>query len=447
MEHPDYYKNKLTYPIPGAETYEQIQVRLKEFLADVVQRYPGKQVVVVAHNAVMRTLRLLLESLDAKTLSDYHPQLSTPLRYDLVGPCSKCGSWQLSQDPDTLDTWFSSGLWTFSTLCWPKPTRELATFHPTNVLETSYDILFFWVARMVLMTTYLLGEVPFRTVYLHGLVRDKQGRKMSKSLNNGIDPLEMIPKYGADALRLSMIIGTTPGNDSKLYEEKIAGYRNFVNKLWNIVRFVNLSAGTLNLLEVVPPAATLADRWVLSRFGSVARLVTKKIEEYDFSAAGEALYDFTWHELADWYLEIAKLEGGKDKMLSYLVTQLLKLWHPFTPFVTETLWQETFGAAAGSLMVARWPKQLPEYSESAEKDFKLVQDVVTALRTYRTENQLEPTQVLRVALKQPNAILEQSQNLIEGLRTKAKFTTDNLEALDGKELDIAGVKFVIGIDK
>ncbi len=422
-DYPEYYKDKLTYPVPGAETYAEIEARLRSWLEDVVKKYAGKKVTVVAHNAVMRTLRKALEGLDDATLTNYLPKISEPLTYQLVGSCPHCKSWSLSQDEDTLDTWFSSGLWTFSTLGWPEKTRELATFHPTNVLETSYDILFFWVARMVLMTTYLLEQVPFHTVYLHGLVRDKQGRKMSKSAGNGIDPLEMIEKYGADALRLAMIIGTTPGNDFQLYEEKIAGYRNFVNKLWNIVRYVNLSVGELVLREELPRATTLADRWILSRFGSVARLVTKKITTFQFSEAGEALYDFTWHELADWYLEIAKLEGGKDEILSYLLTNLLKLWHPYTPFVTETLWQETFGESAGLLMVAKWPKQLPTYDETAEKEFKLVQDVVTALRTYRTEHKLEPGQEISMALREPNVVLEQNRVLLEGLRTKTRVVT------------------------
>ncbi|KKT15377.1 MAG: Valine-tRNA ligase, partial [Parcubacteria group bacterium GW2011_GWF2_43_38] len=207
--------------------------------------------------------------------------------------CLKCKASNLEQDPDTLDTWFSSSLWTFSTLGWPDKTKDLATYHPTSVMETGYDILFFWIARMVLMTQYSLGDIPFRTVYLHGLVRDKQGRKMSKSLGNGIDPIAMIDKYGADALRLSMIIGTTPGNDFRLYDEKIAGYRNFVNKLWNIVRFANLTA-ELKIVEIPPEAKTLADKWILSRFARVADLVTKKIESYSFSEAGESWLIGIW---------------------------------------------------------------------------------------------------------------------------------------------------------
>ena len=348
------------------------------------------------------------------------------------------------QDEDTLDTWFSSSLWTFSTLGWPhfakatrgKPGQEndLANFHPTSVMETGYDILFFWVARMVLMTKYLLRDVPFKTVYLHGLVRDKQGRKMSKSLGNGIDPLAMIDKYGADALRLSMIIGTTPGNDFRLYEEKIAGYRNFVNKLWNISRYILLSVESPQVTDSVPEAKTLADKWILSRFRTIADLVTNKIQTYQFSEAGEALYEFTWHEFADWYLEIAKIEGDKEKILNYLLTGILKLWHPFTPFITEVLWQEAFDKEAGLLMVQRWPQSLPLVDSLAEVEYNKIQRIVTALRTYRTDHKVPPTTELKVAVsKDSQGIISKYMSLIEGLRTKVKIVSQNGS---GDELDI-----------
>ncbi|MEK7496783.1 MAG: valine--tRNA ligase [Patescibacteria group bacterium] len=326
------------------------------------------------------------------------------------------------QDPDTLDTWFSSSLWTFSTLGWPNQTLDLKTFHPTSVLETGYDIIFFWVARMILMTKYVLNEVPFKTVYLHGMVRDKQGKKMSKSLGNGIDPIVMIEKYGADALRLSMIIGTTPGNDFRLYEEKIAGYRNFVNKLWNISRYILMTVKEPQVVENVPEAKTLADKWILSRFSFVANLVTEKITKFEFSPAGETLYDFTWGTLADWYLEVAKVEGGKDEILNYLLTQILKLWHPFTPFVTEVLWQEAFGDKSGLLMVQGWPKDLPARSEQSEKEFKVIQDVVTTIRNFRSEQKIEKERLIDVVLtsKEFSAIINSQKLIIEGLYTKVK---------------------------
>lgn len=309
--------------------------------------------------------------------------------------CPKCGRAQLEQDPDTLDTWFSSGLWTFSTLGWPKQTKDLKTFHPTNLLETGYDILFFWVARMVLMSTALLGEVPFRTVYLHGLVRDKDGHKMSKSRpETAIDPLDMVQKYGADAVRLSLVIGSTPGNDVRLWEDKIASYRNFVNKLFNIARFISLSVDELREVKLSPRPKTLADRWILRQLHTLTRRVTTGIEAYEFSAVGEALYEFTWNELADWYLEIAKVEGNKDQMLRYLLQQLLKLWHPFTPFVTEHLWSR-FGAKQ-PLLVQPWPRALG--TRAPVKDFDLVRRVVSTIRTLRSQSKVDPAKRVSVLL-------------------------------------------------
>ncbi|PJE76061.1 valine--tRNA ligase [Candidatus Uhrbacteria bacterium CG10_big_fil_rev_8_21_14_0_10_48_11] len=278
------------------------------------------------------------------------------------------------QDPDTLDTWFSSSMWTFSTLLassvktatlqdWMKKSPDFKTFHPTSVLETGYDILFFWVARMILMTTYAVDQIPFRTVYLHGLVRDKLGRKMSKSLGNGIDPVEMIEEYGADAVRLSLVIGTTPGNDIRLYEEKIATYRNFVNKLWNISRYILMSTTPT---EVAPTPTTLADEWILYRFDELKREVEDHIKAYRFSAAGEALYDFTWNKLADWYVEFSKIEKNKDAILRHLLKQLLVLWHPFTPFVTEHIW--SLLDKKEQLITSPWPDTPTQEQLDADYD-------------------------------------------------------------------------------
>ena len=267
--------------------------------------------------------------------------------------------WQ--QDPDTLDTWFSSGLWTFSTLGWPKKTKDFDTYHPTSVLETGYDILFFWVARMILMSTYLIGEVPFRTVYLHGLVRDEQGRKMSKSLGNVIDPLTMVEKYGADATRLSLIIGAAPGNDLKLAEDRVKGYRNFANKLWNIARFIQMN--TKDYKEEKNPKLSSKDTKILSDFKKTKQKVTKLIEEYRLSQAAETLYHYTWHTLADKILEDSKevLENKKTRsarqyVLSMVLQELLRLLHPFTPFVTEELYQQLFlKDKKKNLMIESWP--------------------------------------------------------------------------------------------
>ncbi len=280
--------------------------------------------------------------------------------------CRKCNGTKFTQDPDTLDTWFSSGLWTFSTLGWPEETKDLERFHPTSVMETGYDILFFWVARMILMSTYTLGEVPFKTVYLHGLVRDKLGRKMSKSLGNGIDPLDMIKKFGADAVRLSLVIGTTPGNDIRLYEEKIAGYRNFVNKVWNISRFIirNLQFNPESFqdqsakLQFKIQNFTLADHWILYELSELVKRVNKNLESYRFSAASEDIYEFMWHKLADVYIEEIKREKleHRQEILEYILEKYLIMLHPFVPFVTEGIWGKL--KTKDLLMIQPWVEKL-----------------------------------------------------------------------------------------
>lgn len=247
------------------------------------------------------------------------------------------------QETDTLDTWFSSALWTFSTLGWPEKTEDLKTFHPTAVMETGYDIIFFWVARMILMSTYHMNEVPFKKVYLHGLVRDKQGRKMSKSLGNGIDPLDMSDKYGTDALRLALVVGITPGNDSRMYEEKIKGYRNFATKLWNIARFCQMRE--VKLEQETPKPQTSADAWILEKLFETISFTENEYAKFNFGQIGEKLYNFTWHEFADWYVETAKNQEDQsqtNKILGYILSEILKLLHPFTPFITEKIW-ESFG--------------------------------------------------------------------------------------------------------
>ncbi|MDP2735938.1 MAG: class I tRNA ligase family protein, partial [bacterium] len=263
------------------------------------------------------------------------------------------------QDPDTLDTWFSSGLWTFSTLGWPKETEDLKTYHPTSVLETGYDILFFWIARMILMTTCLTGQIPFHTVYLHGLVRDEKGRKMSKSLGNIIDPLDMIEKYGADATRLSLIIGAAPGNDMKLSEDKVRGYRNFVNKIWNIARFV------LMQIEGTPAKTQLSadDKKILEDFAEVAKQATASLEAFRLSEAADALYHYLWHTFADKVLEESKpvlqdpsTKASRQYVLLSVLADSLRLLHPFIPFVTEEIYQLLpLSEKKESLMIEQWP--------------------------------------------------------------------------------------------
>ncbi len=267
------------------------------------------------------------------------------------------------QDPDTLDTWFSSGLWTFSTLGWPEETPDLKMYHPTAVLETGYDILFFWIARMILMSGFHLGQIPFKTAYLHGLVRDGQGRKMSKSLGNIIDPLDMIAKYGADATRLSLIMGATPGTDIKLAEDRIKGFKHFANKIWNITRFVLTNTAGATLEE--PRALPARDREILEGLAAVVREVSEDLSAYRLHLAAEKLYQYVWTEFADTILEESKpiLQGtdaeakaARQYTLYQCLTTSLKLLHPFMPFVTEAIWQELPQKESDFLMVASWPK-------------------------------------------------------------------------------------------
>ena len=344
------------------------------------------------------------------------------------------------QDPDTLDTWFSSGLWTFSTLGWPNENSEdFKNFHPTSLLETGYDILFFWVARMILMTTYTLGNIPFEKVYLHGLVRDEQGRKMSKSLGNIINPLDMIEKYGTDATRLSLVLGNTPGNDMKLSEEKIAGFRNFANKLWNISRFMllNIENKELRITNYgTCEPKTLADRWILWKLNHVVFDTNNDFEKYQLSAAGERLRDFTWGELADWYLEIAKVEGAfsasskqdKSEILNYILNTILKLWHPFMPFVTETIWSEVYGTEE-MLLVSSYP-QVSESPAATDADLEFFatsfQKIITQIRALRTEYKIEPAKKLKVTLvsKEKAKLLESNKALFVRLANLEEVTVN-----------------------
>jgi valyl-tRNA synthetase len=274
--------------------------------------------------------------------------------------CSTCG-WDLyEQDPDTLDTWFSSGLWPFSTLGWPEKTADLATYFPNSVLETGYDIIFFWVARMILMSEVLMGEAPFKRVYLHGLVRDDKGRKMSKSLGNIIDPLTMADKYGADATRLSLVIGAAAGNDIKLSEDRIRGYRNFSTKLWNIARFIQMNKPE-SFNESIAKKINLSMREEIKELATLKAEITKHIDGFEFHLAGEKLYHYTWHRLADEIIEQEKktLADGTEAekaepyaLLEHLLLESLKMLHPFMPFITEEIYQ--IFRPGRTLMIEKW---------------------------------------------------------------------------------------------
>ncbi len=347
-----------------------------------------------------------------------------------------------TQDSDTLDTWFSSGLWTFSTLGWPEQTNDLQTFHPTDVLETGYDIIFFWVARMILMTRFLLKKNPFHHVYLHGLVRDEQGRKMSKSLGNIIDPLDVIDKYGTDAVRLSLMIGSTPGSDTRLSDEKVAGYRNFSNKLWNIARFILTTCDfTSRALEIHKEKLTLADTWILHQLAFTQERVTQAIEQYQFSLAGEVLREFTWNQLADWYLEIAKVEGTKAPILAHILCDLLKLWHPLIPFVTEEIYSHLpkHLRSREFLMIESWPEEKREFlNEEAVEEFRMLQEVITAIRNLRSENKVAPKELIEVSLypSKRRKTLEEGSEIIKRL---ARVATLNFLQAEPTGVDAFGV--------
>jgi len=359
------------------------------------------------------------------------------------------------QDPDTLDTWFSSGLWTFSTLGWPQKTKDLKTYHPTSLMETGYDILFFWVARMIIMSTYLMGEIPFEKVYLHGLIRDEKGRKMSKSLDNVIDPLDMISKYGADATRLSLIIGTTPGNDMNMSESKIAGYRNFVNKLWNISRYILTKVEKVELVSKQPKPKTLADEWILAELNSLIEFSTINLDKYNFSLVGEKIYEFTWSKLADWYLEISKTEDNKDEILIYILQNLLSLWHPFTPFVTEVIWQKI--NPKNPLLIQEWPEVRGRVDKKVISNFNLIKDIVTAIRNLRAESKIAPSHKLKAIIVsgQNHKLIKSALEIIKYLArledlevlAKGKKPSKSLSAIAGTTEIYLPVSGMIDIEK
>lgn len=304
------------------------------------------------------------------------------------------------QDPDTLDTWFSSAIWTFATLGWPHHTPELKYFHPTDVLETGYDILFFWVARMILASTYALRKdgfsedqsIPFKNVYLHGLIRDRNGKKMSKSNpETCIDPLDMIDKYGADSLRLSLVIGGTAGNDMRLYEEKIAGYRNFVNKIWNASRFAisNITPEDLKKDFAPDKVRSIGDKWILTELQSLIKEATKDLDNQRFSDAGTKIYDFTWSKYCDWYLECSKGEKKNPEVLLYCLRSILKLLHPFVPFVTEKIWESI--TTEKLLIIENWPTYAKELDFKKEhKQFEHLREIISKIRSIRAELKVEP---------------------------------------------------------
>ena len=348
--------------------------------------------------------------------------------------CPKCKGKNLKQDEDSLDTWFSSGMWTFSTLGWPdnfkdgKKSGDLKKFHPTQVLETGHEILTLWVSRMIMMSLFAIGEIPFENVYLHGTVVDKEGKKMSKSKGNGIDPIDMIEKYGTDAVRLSLLIGSSAGNDMRFSEEKIEGYRNITNKIWNISRFIigKTQETALDKSKLDEKNITFADYWIIAEFEKLIEETTADIEKYNFSAAGEKLLGFTRNNFADWYLEISKFEENqteKNIILKEILKDLLKLWHPFIPFITEEIW-ENFDTEK-LLLIEKWPadeiwKNISKENSAIKNNIiPTVQNIITTIRNIRAENKIEPSKKIEAIIYagKKYELLKDQSILIKNLRT------------------------------
>ena len=362
--------------------------------------------------------------------------------------CPKCGCTHMTQDPDTLDTWFSSALWPFSTLGWPEKTEDLDYFYPNDVLVTGYDIIFFWVIRMIFSGYEQMGKAPFHTVLFHGLVRDSQGRKMSKSLGNGIDPLEVIDKYGADALRLTLITGNAPGNDMRFYWERVEASRNFANKVWNASRFIMMN---LEGMEVTKPAISdlaLEDKWILSAVNTLTKDVTENMDKFELGIAVQKVYDFIWDEFCDWYIEIAKVRTYKKDedaraansalwTLRTVLGQALKLLHPYMPFITEEIYC-TLNPQEETIMLADWPVYKEEWNFPAEEEMLAhVKELVKGIRNLRTEMDVPPSRKAKVF------IVSEDKALCETFESMKK-TYQNL--ISASEIDVQSDKAGIGED-
>ena len=368
--------------------------------------------------------------------------------------CSKCRGLNLEQETDVLDTWFSSALWPFSTLGWPDATDELKTFYPTSALVTGFDILFFWVARMMMMGIHFMGDVPFRDVYIHALVRDAEGKKMSKSKGNVIDPLEIMDRFGTDSFRFTLAALAAQGRDIKLSEERVLGYRHFVNKIWNAARFVLMNLEDEGTVEEkgYKRSYTLPDRWVLTRLGLVSEGVSTAIDEYRFNDAAGLCYQFVWHEFCDWYLEMAKqglygmdedLKKSSRRTVLKVLQAILKLLHPFMPFVTEEIWQKLPGTTS-SIMIAEFPEASDFMKdEDAIKEMSLLMEVITGIRNIRGEMNISPSRrvniVIDVADTKDENILK---NNLSHIRTLAG--VDEISLVSGAPKPDASVSSVFG---
>ena len=363
---------------------------------------------------------------------------------EVVGPDQSApAGW--TQDPDVLDTWFSSGQWAFSTFGWPEKSADLAKFYPTSVLVTGYDILFFWVVRMMMMSTFAMdGVAPFKTIMLHGLVRDQFGKKMSKSRGNVIDPIEFMDKYGADALRFTLARGANPGTDQALAEDWIGGSRNFATKLWNATRFAMMNGANVNGALPATSELNAIDRWILSRLSETLRDVDTLLEGYEFARACETLYHFAWDDLCDWYLELSKETFASDnkansqRVLGHVLDQLLRALHPVMPFITEELWCTLTGGE--SLVVAQWPKADSSHiDKKSEKLISTLQEVVTEVRRFRNDQGLKPSQKVPGRFSGSADVLEYSSALRFLLKLEDKDFTPSAS------LEIGGIKIELDL--
>lgn len=354
--------------------------------------------------------------------------------------CCKCGSEKLTQDPDTLDTWFSSALWPFSTLGWPDKTPELMHYYPTSTLVTGYDIIFFWVARMIFSACEQMGEVPFDTVFIHGIVRDELGRKMSKSLGNGIDPLVVIEQYGADALRLTLATGNSPGNDMRYSEKKVEASRNFCNKIWNAARFILMNLPEDEAAPHVPENLALEDKWILSQYNRLTKEVTDNLDKFELGVAVQKLYDFIWDVFCDWYIELAKIrlqKGGDEAataraVLVYVMSEILKLLHPFMPFITEEIWL-TLPHDGETIMKAQWPEFNDELVfADDENKMNIIMDAIRAIRNRRGEMNVPPSRKAHVYIAtEKKDIFSLSAVFMQKLASALEVTVGDSFNIDG----------------
>ncbi len=358
---------------------------------------------------------------------------------DNEATCPKCGK-KMKQDPDTLDTWFSSALWPFSTLGWPEKTEELDYFYPTNTLVTGYDIIPFWVMRMMFSGIEHTGKAPFDTVLIHGLVRDSQGRKMSKSLGNGIDPLEIIDKYGADALRLTLATGNAPGNDMRFYDTRVEASSNFANKLWNASRFVHMNIDDYNVENKLPDTLATEDKWIISTLNNVAKEVTENLDKFELGTAVKKVFDFIWDYYCDWYIELAKSrlqsdgESAKNarQVLVWVLDRALRLLHPFMPFITEEIWQ-TLPHSGDTIMYAEYPTFKAEYDfPEAREEMEVVMNGIKAIRTRRSEMNVPPSRKAKVYVAtEKKAIFENGSPFICKLASASEVEVGDTYEIDG----------------